>query len=84
MHAHRPDATDKNSSSIQWLSLGLEFGGVLALFSYGGYRLDRVWLTEPWCLVVGFLVALAGMLYLTIRRALNDQMRPKQQCSDLD
>jgi drug/metabolite transporter (DMT)-like permease len=77
MHQQKPDATDKHNDSIQWLSLGLEFAGVLAIFTYGGYRLDRVWETEPWCLLAGFFMALTGMLYLAIRRAIKDQTNGK-------
>jgi len=75
MHRQKPNAADKQQASIQWLSLGLEFAAVLAIFSYGGYRLDQAWKTEPWCLLAGFFIALAGMLYLTVRRAIKDQTR---------
>jgi drug/metabolite transporter (DMT)-like permease len=75
MHQRKPDPTDQHDNAAQWLSLGLEFAGVLAIFSYGGYRLDEAWKTEPWCLLGGFFIALSGMLYLTFKRAIRDQSR---------
>ena len=56
----------------QWLGLSGEFAGTLALFAYGGYKLDETFNTGPWCLIGGFFFALIGLLYLTIKRAMKD------------
>ena len=79
MPARRPHKADRLQSPTQWLGIGLEFGAVLAVFSYGGYRLDRALQTEPWFLLGGFLVAFIGMLYSIIRRALKEDKTPRER-----
>ena len=56
---------DKDRKALRWMGFGIEFVGVLAIFSYGGWWADRKlghqW---PWLMVVGFGVAFIGMMYL--------------------
>ena len=55
----------------QLAGIGLEFGGVIGLFTFGGYWADQRFQTEPWCLLGAFFFALIGMTYLIIKRTLN-------------
>ena len=57
----------------QTLGIGIEFGAVIAIFTFGGYWVDQHFQTEPWCLLGGFFFALIGMTYLIIKRALQQQ-----------
>jgi len=50
--------------------IGLEFGAVVSVFTFGGYWVDQRVQTEPWCLLGGFFFALIGMTYIIIKRAL--------------
>ena len=70
--------TKEMSQWLQWTGLGVEFAGTLGVFTYGGYKADEYLATEPWCLVGGFLFALTGLLYLTVKRAINQEV-PKQK-----
>jgi F0F1-type ATP synthase assembly protein I len=58
----------------KWLGFGIEFGGVIAIFCYIGYRLDASLKTSPYLLLVGFFLSFAGMLYLTYKQ-INDTRR---------
>jgi len=58
------------SDAFKWAGVGVEFCGVMALFSYFGYKLDEYFKTSPWLLVTGFFIGFAGMLYILIRRSL--------------
>jgi hypothetical protein len=50
------------------LGAGLEFGGVIAVFSYIGYRLDEALNTSfPYFLLGGFFLSFTGMLYLLFK-----------------
>jgi len=53
---------------MRWLSFGVEFIGVLGVFSYAGWALDRKlqhrW---PWLMLVGFAFAFAGMMVLLVK-----------------
>lgn len=53
------------------LSIGIEFGAVIAVFTFGGYWADQHFQTEPWCLLGGFFFALTGMTYLIIKRTIH-------------
>ena len=55
----------KERSGLQWMGAGLEFCGVIAIFSYIGYRLDKYFGFEiPYLLLTGFFISFIGMLYL--------------------
>ena len=53
------------------LSIGIEFGAVIFIFTFGGYWADQHFQTEPWCLLGGFFFALIGMTYLIIKRTIH-------------
>jgi len=62
-----PEA-DKDRTSLRWLGFGFEFAGVLAIFSWLGYKADQKLGHEgPWLLLTGFGVGFAGMMYLLIK-----------------
>ena len=68
----RPDdqPSKKNSverSSLRWLSYGIEFAGVLGIFTYAGYWADQRFGSEPWLTVSGLLFGFIGMFYLLIK-----------------
>ncbi len=50
--------------SFRWLGYGIELIGVMAIFAYGGWRLDKHCGTRPWLMVALMLVAFVGMMYL--------------------
>ncbi len=54
-------------TGLKWLGYGVEFMGVIGIFTYGGYRADEMFDTTPWLMVSGMLVALTGMIYLLIK-----------------
>ncbi len=54
------------------LGMGIEFGAVVAVFTFGGYWADQHFQTEPWCLLGGFFFSLIGMTYLIIKRAIRE------------
>ncbi len=55
-------------SSLRWLSYGIEFTGVLGLFTYGGYWADQKLNNQgPWLMITGLLIGLVGMIYLLIK-----------------
>jgi F0F1-type ATP synthase assembly protein I len=62
---------DNKQNYARWLGFGIEFGGVVALFCYIGYKLDEVLSTSPWFLLGGFFVGFIGMLYLIFKEARN-------------
>lgn len=59
---------DKKPVLIRWLSLGVEFGGVIAIFCYMGYKIDAAFNTSPWFLLGGFVFSFIGMLYLIFKQ----------------
>jgi F0F1-type ATP synthase assembly protein I len=59
---------DGSQNYAKWLGIGVEFCGVVGVFCYMGYRLDKALGTSPWLLVSGFFVGFAGMLYIIIRQ----------------
>ena len=62
-----PQKDDRNVYA-RWLGFGIEFCGVIAVFCYMGYRLDKAWDTSPWFLLAGFFLGFTGMLYLTVKQ----------------
>jgi len=68
MSAKESQPNDRKwQSLLKWSGLGIEFCGVVALFSYFGYKLDEKFQTSPWFLLAGFFVGLIGMMYLIIK-----------------
>jgi F0F1-type ATP synthase assembly protein I len=60
-----------NRGYTRWLGFGVEFGGVLAVFCYLGYKLDQKLNTSPWFLLAGFFLGFVGMLYIVIKETWN-------------
>ena len=50
--------------SMRWLGAGIEFCGVICIFSYFGYLLDKRLNTSPLLLLTGFFIGFVGMVYL--------------------
>lgn len=48
----------------RWLGLGVEFGGVIGIFTWAGYWADRKLGSSPWLMVTGLMVGFVGMTYL--------------------
>jgi len=62
---------DNDRSSLRWLGFGFEFAGVLAIFSWLGYKADqKLGHAGPWLLLTGFGIGFAGMMYLLIKETL--------------
>ena len=61
----------KWQSVLKWSGLGVEFCGVVALFSYFGYKLDEKFQTSPWLFLAGFFFGFVGMLYLILKDTRN-------------
>lgn len=60
---HQKD--DPQRSGLQWMGAGIEFCGVISIFSYIGYRLDKFFDTGgPFLLITGFFISFTGMVYL--------------------
>jgi len=70
MVEHLPQNNNKRDYA-GWLGLGIEFGGVVGLFCYMGYKLDEALNKSPWFLLGGFFVGFIGMLYLIIKQTRN-------------
>jgi F0F1-type ATP synthase assembly protein I len=60
-----------NTSPMKWLSFGVEFGAVAAIFSYIGYKLDAAFDMSPFFLLAGFFVSFIGMMYLAFKQVKN-------------
>ncbi len=56
--------TDTGRSGLRWMGAGIEFCGVIAVFTFFGYLLDSYFHTSPWLLLAGFFVGFSGMVYL--------------------
>ncbi len=61
--------SDDIRNYAKWAGLGFEFAGVLAVFCYMGYRLDKAFDTSPWLLLAGFAVGFIGMLYTILKQS---------------
>lgn len=64
--------TDRDSKEqneiLRWMGFGLEFGGVIIVFCYIGYKIDAKFNSSPYFLLTGFFVAFIGMLYTVIKQ----------------
>jgi len=64
--------TDRDRKSLRWMGFGLEFIGVLAIFSYAGWWLDQKMAHNfPWLMMLGFGVGFIGMMYLLYKETVN-------------
>jgi len=53
---------------LKWSSIGLEFGGVIAVFCYIGYKIDAALNSSPYFRHGSFFDSFAGMFYLIYKR----------------
>ena len=60
---------------VKWLSFGVEFCGVIAIFCYIGYRIDAAFNTTPYFLLAGFLISFIGMLYLVFKQTIDNRRK---------
>jgi F0F1-type ATP synthase assembly protein I len=49
---------------LRWMGAGVEFCGVICLFCFAGYWLDKRLNTSPFLLLTGFFIGFVGMVYL--------------------
>lgn len=73
----QPSQQKKTATYAKWLGFGTEFGGVIAVFCYIGYRIDEAYNTSPYFLLAGFFISVVGMLYLTIKQTLGNRENDK-------
>jgi F0F1-type ATP synthase assembly protein I len=71
MLKNEPKPNNRKGDYTKWFGFGIEFGGVIAVFCYIGYRLDQSWNTKPWLMLAGFFVGFTGMLYLVLKEVWN-------------
>ncbi len=77
----RPSAEGGTPSSgvgqtyAKWLGVGIEFGGVIAVFCYIGFRIDAAYNTSPYFLMGGFFFSFTGMLYMIIKQAMDNRRK---------
>ncbi|MHC5060237.1 MAG: AtpZ/AtpI family protein [Planctomycetota bacterium] len=65
MAIDRRQKENPQRSGLQWMGAGLEFCGVIALFCFIGYKLDKFLKTGgPFFLIAGFFIGFIGMVYL--------------------
>ena len=62
-----PDDPFEDRQSMRWLSYGIEFIAVLAIFTFFGYWADKKYNTEPWLMVTGLTIGFIGMIYLLFK-----------------
>jgi F0F1-type ATP synthase assembly protein I len=60
--------SENNFDYLKWSSLGFEFGGVIAVFCYIGYKIDAALNSSPFFLLGGFFVGFIGMFYLIYKQ----------------
>ncbi len=53
--------------AMRWLGFGMEFTGVMGIFSYFGYVADKKFNTGPWLMVTGLMIGFIGMMYLLFK-----------------
>ena len=69
MQSKKPEKDKNNWGNLRWMGAGVEFCGVICIFCYGGYRLDRYFDTTPFLFLTGFFISFGGMLYLFYKDA---------------
>ena len=65
------EEADKDRKALRWMGFGIEFIGVMAIFSYAGWWADQKLDTGPWLMLIGFAVAFTGMIYLLYKETAN-------------
>ncbi|MGA2916243.1 MAG: AtpZ/AtpI family protein [Sedimentisphaerales bacterium] len=65
----------KTPAYAKWLGFGTEFGGVIAVFCYIGYKVDTALNTSPYFLLAGFFISFIGMLYLVIKQTMDNRRK---------
>ena len=60
---------EKFGRQYKWISVGIEFCAVIAIFTYIGYKLDHRLHTSPWLMLLFFFMGFAGMFYLLVKEA---------------
>jgi F0F1-type ATP synthase assembly protein I len=55
--------------NAKWFGIATEFVGVLAVFCYIGYKLDKALDSSPWFLLTGFAVGFTGMFYTILKQS---------------
>ena len=53
--------------TLRWLGLGMEFIGVMGIFTYFGSVADKKFQTDPWLMITGLITGFIGMMYLLIK-----------------
>jgi len=56
-------SNDNEAGYSRWVGIGIEFGGVVAVFSLIGFWLDKKLDSSPWFLLAGFFIGFIGMFY---------------------
>ena len=64
MDGDKPEKNNNRLSGMRWMGAGIEFCGVIGIFCYMGYRLDKHFGTNPILLITGFFISFIGMMYL--------------------
>jgi F0F1-type ATP synthase assembly protein I len=65
MEKNGREKDDMHRSGLRWMGAGIEFCGVISVFCYIGYKLDKFFNTGgPFLLITGFFISFIGMLYL--------------------
>jgi F0F1-type ATP synthase assembly protein I len=55
---------------VRYSGVGLELAGATAVLAFVGYWIDRRFGTEPWGILGGVVIGLAGGLYNLVRESL--------------
>lgn len=67
----RSKKSSKDRESMRWMGYGVEFIGVLGVFTYAGYWADEKLQTKPWLMILAMTVAFVGMIYLLFKETAN-------------
>lgn len=65
----RDDMSGQDRKSMRLTGIGIEFVGVMGVFTYLGYLADKKFETKPWLMFVGIVTAVVGMTYLLYKEA---------------
>lgn len=69
VHPHgepNADETSAPSPALRYTWLGLEFAAIFFGFVWGGFKLDQIWGTKPWLVLVGIAAGFSIALYRLI------------------
>ncbi len=70
-HDSKPQKDTNDRGYFRWAGLGFEIAGVLVVFCYMGYQLDKAWNTGPWFLIAGFAIGFIGIFYTIFKQSWN-------------